>query len=499
MFRLKSADPVNESLARANAMGESAQRVLRFDRFALDLTRGCLRLGDQEIELRPKAFDVLRHLAANAGVLVLKQDLYDAVWPNISVSDDSLVQCIRELRQKLGDHDHRLIKTVSRRGYLLDATLRMAEGAQPGPRTGFVRWLSNDVGPALRDCQRLAVRIATLSAFTSATRRRAWVLAIPALICAAGGVSLLVRSSRPIETRAAPPANDPASRVGADVRRATFKDCDVCPEMVPLPTGEFMMGAPPDEFGRKQTEGPQRRVTIAKRFALGRFEVTIDQFSAFASETSLAGGNLCQVLVEHDGPRAIWSRPQTSFREPGFAVTGSHPAVCISGHDAQAYVAWLRRRTGRPYRLPTEAEWEYAARAGTTTAYSFSMDETELCVYARFSDLSSPFGWRGGCRGNMPAYGTTPVGTFKPNHWGLADMHGNAWEWVEDCWSPDVRKLPSDGSAYMRPDVCEIGVIRGGSFATGPRSVRTAHRRPSKVAGHFQTIGFRVALTLDAQ
>src|SRR5262245_42393023 len=133
MFRLKSADPANGSLARANAMGESAQRVLRFDRFALDLTRGCLRLGDQEIELRPKAFDVLHHLAANAGVLVLKQDLYDAVWPNISVSDDSLVQCIRELRQKLGDHDHRLIKTVSRRGYLLDATLRMAEGAQPGP------------------------------------------------------------------------------------------------------------------------------------------------------------------------------------------------------------------------------------------------------------------------------------------------------------------------------------------------------------------------------
>lgn len=126
------------------------------------------------------------------------------------------------------------------------------------------------------------------------------------------------------------------------------------------------------------------------------------------------------------------------------------------------------------------------------------MDETELCAYARFSDLSSPFDWRGGCRGHMPAFGTIPVGTLKANPWGLADMHGNAWEWVEDCWSPDVRKLPTDGSAFMRPDGCELGVIRGGSFATGPKSLRSAHRRSSVVAGHYQTVGFRVALSLDA-
>jgi formylglycine-generating enzyme required for sulfatase activity len=475
-------------------MGESVQKVLWFDRFGLDLTRACLRLGDREIELRPKAFEVLRHLAVNAGALVPKQDLYAAVWPNVAVSDDSLVQCIRELRQKLGDHEHRLIKTVSRRGYLLDATPRTGDGPQPATLSGPVGRLPDGLVPKLSDWRRLAARVAMRVRVAGRLPRHAWLIAVPALACAGVAAYLLARQT----TATAPTATDSARRMATHVQHSKFKDCDVCPEMVMLPAGAFMMGAPKGEVGRKQTEAPRRRVTIAKPFALGKFEITIDQFSAFVAETGLDAGSTCQVLVDYDGPVVAWSRPQASFRQPGFEVTGSHPAVCISGHDAQAYTAWLRRRTGKPYRLPTEAEWEYAARAGTTTAYSFGMDETELCGYARFSDLSSPFGWRGGCRSRMPAFGTLPVGTLKVNPWGLADMHGNAWEWVEDCWSPDVRKVPTDGSAFMRPDSCELGVIRGGSFATGPRSLRSAHRRSSVVAAHYHTVGFRVALTLDA-
>jgi formylglycine-generating enzyme required for sulfatase activity/DNA-binding winged helix-turn-helix (wHTH) protein len=472
-------------------MGESVRKVLWFDRFGLDLTRACLRLGDREIELRPKAFEVLRHLAVNAGALVPKQDLYAAVWPNVAVSDDSLVQCIRELRQKLGDHEHRLIKTVSRRGYLLDATPRTGD-PQPETRRGRIGRLSDHLAPKLREWRRLAASVAVRVRLPGRLPRHAWLMAVSALASAGVAAYLLAQT-----TATAPKAKDSARRVAAYVQHPTFKDCDVCPEMVVLPAGAFMMGAPKSEVGRKQTEA-RRRVTIAKGFALGKFEVTIDQFSAFVAETGLDAGSTCQVLVDYDGPVVVWSRPQASFRQPGFEVTGAHPAVCISGHDAQAYVAWLRRRTGKPYRLPTEAEWEYAARAGTTTAYSFGMDETELCDYARFSDLSSPFGWRGGCRSHRPAFGTIPVGTLKANPWGLADMHGNAWEWVEDCWSPDVRKLPTDGSAFMRPDGCELGVIRGGSFATAPRSLRSAHRRSNLVAGHYQTVGFRVALSLEA-
>src|SRR5262249_8097480 len=131
-----------------------------------------------------------------------------------------------------------------------------------------------------------------------------------------------------------------------------------------------------------------------------------------------------------------WSAPEVSLEHPGYETTGSHPAVCISWHEAQSYVAWLQRRTGKAYRLPTEAEWEYAARAGTTTRYSSGNDESAICAYARFADLSSQFGWHDACHSELVAYGAAPVGSLKPNPWGVFDMHGNVWEWVEDCWTP---------------------------------------------------------------
>jgi formylglycine-generating enzyme required for sulfatase activity len=198
---------------------------------------------------------------------------------------------------------------------------------------------------------------------------------------------------------------------------STFKDCEDCPEMVALPAGEFMMGSPESEFQRLETGGPPRRVAIARRFAIGRFEITMDQFSAFVAQTGMAVGDQCRKIVEFSGSSAGWGAPEASFRQPGFEVTGKHPVVCVSWHDAQAYVAWLSRRTGKAYRLPSEAEWEYAARAGTRTRYSFGNDPAEMCAYAKFADLASRFGWRGGCRSDMATYGTKPqaqpVGTFR--------------------------------------------------------------------------------------
>jgi formylglycine-generating enzyme required for sulfatase activity len=170
--------------------------------------------------------------------------------------------------------------------------------------------------------------------------------------------------------------------------------------------------------------------------------------------------------------------------------------VCVNRHDAQAYVDWLRRRTGKPYRLPTEAEWEYAARAGTTTSYSFGNEDQALCAYARFADLSSQFGWGNGCRSDILTYGPVPVGSLKPNAWALFDMHGNAAEWVEDCWTPNALEIPTDGTAFSRPGTCETGVIRGGSFTARARRTRSAMRVPAKTSLQVYNYGFRVALTL---
>jgi len=475
-------------------MDLSVDKALRFERFALDLERECLRVGGQEIELRPKAFDVLRHLAANAGRLVRKDELHEAVWPNVTVSDDSLVQCIRELRSKLGDEDHALIKTVSRRGYLLDARPASDQASVPTALAGEMPAPGGSGAPSVPAA---AGGPPTTAGHPAVALRRHPLTAAGIAMGAIAAAYLLVGPTAPTGRIETPLANTSAVTTAAPSLRPTVKDCDVCPEMVELPAGEFMMGSPDDEPGRKQVEGPPRRVVISKRFALGKFEVTVEQFSAFAAETGFAGGNVCHVLIGFDSNDFRWSEPRASFREPGFDVTSTHPVVCVSWHEAQAYAAWLGRRTGKPYRLPTEAEWEYAARAGTTTSYSFGANQTLACAYARFTDLNSKFGWRDTCRSGFVEYGTLPVGTRLANPWGLFDMHGNAWEWVQDCWTLDAREIPVDGSAFMRSGGCEFGVLRGGSFVSDVTKLRSAQRGPWPVGAHDQGVGFRVALPLD--
>ena len=246
-------------------MDQIVPRHLHFDRFTLDLTRGCVWVGERDVDLPPKAFDLLRVLAENAGRLVSKQELYDAVWPGVTVTDNSLVQRIRELRQALGDDDHSLVKTVSRRGYLLDATPVSSPArsdelvslpeiatepvqAPPGPNGLQVparwRWIAAAV---------LACVILGLGAFS---------FQLPALV----GMFAQPNGAR----------NEPAPASALRI----FRDCDTCPEMVELPAGEFMMGSPEAEAGREGVEGPPRRVVLAKRIAIGKFEVTVDQFAA---------------------------------------------------------------------------------------------------------------------------------------------------------------------------------------------------------------------------
>jgi formylglycine-generating enzyme required for sulfatase activity len=464
-------------------MNEVVHKVLRFDRFALDLTRGCLRSGNQDIALRPKAFKVLRYLAQNAGRLVPKEELYEAVWPDVTVSDDSIAQCIRELRHKLGDDDHSLIKTVSRRGYLLDAPLSTEASQSPSDELVVMP----PEGP-----QALLVAFQHLR-MIAAHKLRLW-LAIAVGVCSVAWSAIYLGWPVRVANPAHVGLTENAHRM--PFSHPNFKDCDDCPEMVMLPAGEFMMGSPEAERGHQDVEGPLRRVIIPKRIAIGKFEITVDQFSAFVADTGMVAGNLCNVIAAFDRASPLWGPPEASFRQPGFDGMASHPVVCISWHEAQAYVAWLQRRTGKPYRLPTEAEWEYAARAGTRTRYSFGDDETALCAYARFADLGSRFSWRDACRSNTVTYGTVPVGSLKPNPWGIFDVHGNAWEWVEDCWTPNASEIPTDGSAFVRPGNCEMGVVRGGSWPSGSRRVRSAMRSPAPTASHFNNNGLRVALSL---
>jgi DNA-binding winged helix-turn-helix (wHTH) protein len=357
-------------------MDQLSHGVLRFDRFALDLTRGFLRAGDRDIDLRPKAFEVLCHLAKNAGRLVPKQELYEAVWPNAIVTDDSLVQCIGELREKLGDSGHSLIKTVHRRGYLLDAAvttavspqlLEIAVGEAPAITTNETKASDSPGGGLPIPSQ---ARIHEVKDSRWRTRLAA---AAVLLFAALASAYLLARWTAPIPDSGQQSVSSSTTAAPGQSPRRVFKDCDACPEMVALPAGEFMMGSPNDEYGRTQAEGLPRRVVIAKPVAIGRFEVTVDQFSAFVAETGTAAGNLCSLIVKFD-VFPVFGPPEASFRRPGYEVTGLHPVGCVSWHDAQAYVAWLRRRTGKPYRLPSEAEWEYAARAGTTARFSFGGD-----------------------------------------------------------------------------------------------------------------------------
>lgn len=243
----------------------------------------------------------------------------------------------------------------------------------------------------------------------------------------------------------------------------SFRDCnDGCPEMVVLPAGSFTMGSPANEAGREGDEGPQRTVTIAKPFAVGKFEVTFADWDA-----CVAGGG-CQSNKSPDDRG--WGK-------------GQRPVINVSWDDAKQYVAWLSRKTGKPYRLLSEAEWEYAARGKSQTRFSFGNDDAQLGAHAWLTTNS------GGK--------TQPVGGKTANAVGLHDMHGNVLEWVEDCWHDSYSGAPSDGSAWTT--ACTESrhrVVRGGSWYGLPVDLRSAFRGWNPSVLRNLNLGFRVGRTL---
>ena len=272
-----------------------------------------------------------------------------------------------------------------------------------------------------------------------------------------------------------------------------FKDCSDCPEMVVVPSGSFMMGSPKSEAGRGPSEEPRHKVNIARPFAVGRFEVTRGQFEAFVKATGYRVGKECWTYKNDK-----WKeRPGHSYRDPGFAQDNSHPVVCMNWDHAVAYAAWLSKKTGKPYRLLSEAEWEYAARAGKTTPYSFGAGPNDLCRYGNVADRTAKQVFKKwkivDCSDGYVH--TAPVGSFRPNPFGLYDMHGNVWEWVADCWNWTYEGAPNDGSAWTT-GVCNQRVRRGGSLGGSMSNMRSASRNYSWTDIPYSIIGFRIARTL---
>ena len=245
-----------------------------------------------------------------------------------------------------------------------------------------------------------------------------------------------------------------------------FKDCDSCPEMALLPAGGFSMGSPQDEPARLVSEGPVTGITISGGFALGAREVTFGQWQACVDE----GGCKGYAPFDHE-----WGR-------------GDRPVIGISYEDAQSYADWLKMKTGHAYRLPSEAEWEYAARAGSSAPFSFGYTvSTDQANFNGEHAYGAPEG--------VNRARTTTTASFEPNGFGLFDMHGNVWEWTADCWT-DGHGDQRD-RALAPAGVCRARVLKGGAWNTGGWRLRSAHRIGKDGSAREYDNGFRVARDMD--
>jgi formylglycine-generating enzyme required for sulfatase activity len=286
----------------------------------------------------------------------------------------------------------------------------------------------------------------------------------------------------------------PTAAVKAD---KTIRDCDECPELVAIAPGEFMMGTPPGEADARHAsiQIPVHKAKVSKSFAIGRTEVTIAQYRAFIEATGYDEYDRgCQYL--QNGGWIVG--PKISWKNTGFEVTDDHPAGCIAIEDARAYVAWLKQKTGKPYRLPSETEWEYAARAGTQTPAFWKGEWSDACKYQNGGDerLTKAVDGKMPIKDITPcddgfAY-SSPVARFQPNPWGLYDVSGNVAEWMDDCFTSDVNKVPTDGSAYQQPK-CAAGLQKGGSWAGNPSLLRSASRLRFMPGRRGIAFGIRVA------
>ena len=263
----------------------------------------------------------------------------------------------------------------------------------------------------------------------------------------------------------AAPAKQPAAG-------AVIRDCsDICPQMVLVPPGRFVMGSPASEAGRDPLESPLHAVKIGRAFWVGKYAVTVGEFAAFVKDTGFDTGDRCN------------DKTGVSWRDPGYPVSETSPVVCVDYADAVAYATWLSNKTGHGYRLLSEAEYEYADRAGTRTPYWWGAH-----VGADHANCKN-------CGSAWDNKRTAPVGSFPPNPFGLYDTKGNVYQWVSDCWSPRYDNAPGDGSPNMSGDCSRRG-LRGGGWGSPAEHVRAAFRLADPFGNRYDNMGFRVARDL---
>jgi formylglycine-generating enzyme required for sulfatase activity len=299
------------------------------------------------------------------------------------------------------------------------------------------------------------------------------------LVFAFAATAILAVASSPTYAQSIPKA---ASKPGA-----AFKECRDCPEMVVVPAGTFTMGSPPDEPERRDNE-PQTKITIAHAFAMAKTPVTWDQWEACVRDDRCNGAAVDIALRTREN-----GEPNPDYKDYG---RGTRPVVGVSWYDAQVFVGWLNAKTRADdsYRLPSEAEYEYAARAGTTTPFPWG---TKLDHdYGNFGADGHELGGKAEGRDVWVAE-TSPVASFPPNGFGLYDMHGNVFEWTEDCYEADRAHAPADGTANKEGN-CANRVFRSATFMSNPYMQRSARRGapyPATTRGR-NYLGFRVAKTL---
>ena len=291
------------------------------------------------------------------------------------------------------------------------------------------------------------------------TRRRTWLVS-----GAAAALVLAVAAGLYLGMRPAPAPDTVTDKAPGEtpLPKGAFRDCPECPELLAVPAGKFTMGSPAAERERDATEGPQREVIFAKPFALGKYPVTFEEYDACAATGACA----------YRPPDNGWGR-------------GRQPVVQASWDDAKAYVAWLAKKTGKAYRLPSEAEWEYAARAGTATRYFWG------------DEIGRGRAACAGCGSQWDSKQPAPAGSFAANAFGLHDMHGNIWQWLEDCWHDSYQGAAADGRAWAASGECKQRALRGGGFFSFPKSLRSAARYHYEPKGRLGNIGLRVARDLD--
>lgn len=274
-------------------------------------------------------------------------------------------------------------------------------------------------------------------------------------------------------------------------------------DMIVVEAGEFVMGSPESESGRARREGPQHKVSFAKPFAVSRTEISVEQFASFVAATGYMADaekrGSGKVFNARNGK--ILDKAGVSWKHDfrGAEAVADAPVIRVSWRDAQAFVSWLSANTGRAYRLPSEAEFEYALRAGSTSRYWWGDGSPDRAVEnvtgdkERLKELRWPVGFRGYTDRH---WGPAPVGSFEANPFGLHDMGGNAAEWVQDCYSESLTALPGDGVAGTTGN-CDMRVFRGGAWGYAPPLVRSAYRNAATEDHSSPMVGFRVAVDLS--